>query len=565
MKRIVQITATIICFILVISIAIVLTGCGSKSSGSTKYHCPMHPTYISDRPGDCPICNMKLVPMDSQEETEPSKEPASPSKQSKAGPARYHCPMHPTYVSDKPGDCPICNMKLVPMEEKAETSSTGEKYICTMCPEVQSDKPGRCPECGMDLVKADGEIAGATGEQAASQPAGERKILFYRNPMDPNITSPVPAKDDMGMDFIPVYADEAAPKIGPVEGLAAISLTSMKSELAGIQTATASWEHMTRSIRTVGLVTADETRIRHIHTKIPGWIEKLEANFTGQQVRKGKPILTIYSPELLSSQEEFLRAREAAAKFEKSSLPEVRRGGEDLLAAARKRLELFDVPENFIRDLERTGQPKRTVSLLAPVSGYITSKETFEGQQVEPGMELFTVTDLSQVWVEADVYEYEAPSVKIGQKAVLTLPYDASVLLTGRVDYIYPYLSPESRTLKVRLQFNNPDLTLKPSMFVNVELKVDSGEGVVIPESSIMDTGARQVVFVDAGEGHILPREVRVGERGEGKARILEGLKDGERVVIRANFLLDSESRLRAAIEGMTAAAPSAPTGHQHD
>jgi len=305
-----------------------------------------------------------------------------------------------------------------------------------------------------------------------------------------------------------------------------------------------------RSIRTVGTVTADETRIRHVHTKTTGWVEKLFVNFTGQLVRKGQPILSMYSQELLASQQEFLRARETAAKFTASELPEVRRGGEELLQSAEQRLRLFDVPEDFIEELKRTGRPRRAVTLLAPVSGFVTAKDAFEGQQIEPGMELFTVTDLSRVWIEADFYEYEAHAMRVGQKARVTLPYDPGRQLAGSVTYIYPTLNPETRTLRARLEFQNPDFALKPGMFANVELPLDATEGIVIPDSAVIDTGERQVVFVSLGGGQFEPREVKLGVRGSGKAQILSGVAAGDQVVTRANFLLDSESQLRAAVAG---------------
>ena len=230
--------------------------------------------------------------------------------------------------------------------------------------------------------ESDGKsVSVSTGQEGA----GQKKVLFYRNPMNPTITSPVPMKDEMGMEYVPVYANEAAPASSGVAGMATVQITSDGIHLSGVQTEPAVVERVARSVRTVGTVTADETRVRHVHTKTAGWIEKLFVNFTGQLVRKGQPILSMYSQELLASQQEFLRARETAAKFAASELPEVRIGGEELLQSAEQRLRLFDVPEYFIEVLKRTGQPQRAVTLLAPVSGFVTAKEVFEGQQVEPG------------------------------------------------------------------------------------------------------------------------------------------------------------------------------------
>ena len=434
--------------------------------------------------------------------------PAQAQVEKKA--VRYHCPMHTDYVSDKPGTCPICGMHLVPVDKKAPTASAETK--------------------------------------------GERKVLFYRNPMDPSVTSPVPAKDSMGMDYVPVYSDEATTATSSVPGMAPVHLDSRGLELSGVQTAVAERQVLQRTTRAVGVVAPDESRIRHVHTKTSGWIEKLYVNSLGQVVRSGQPLLSIYSPQLLASQEEFLRAREAADRFAGSSLPEVRRGGADLLEASRRRLELLDVPRSLITQLEKTGKAQRTVTLYAPASGFVTGKEIYEGMQVGPEMDLLTVTDLSRVWVEADFYEYESRALTVGRTASVTLPYDPGVRLTGRVTYVYPTLDPQSRTLKARLEFPNRGLALKPGMYVDVEPEVEASEGVVIPDSAVIDSGLRKVVFVEKRleEGTaFIPREVNVGSRGEGRAVILSGIEAGERVAVRANFLLDSESRLRAAVAGL--------------
>jgi RND family efflux transporter MFP subunit len=382
--------------------------------------------------------------------------------------------------------------------------------------------------------------------------------------MDPKVTSPTPAKDSMGMDFVPVYADEAEASVETgVPDMATVTMSAQEMHLAGVMTATAELRPFARVVRAVGSVKADETRVRRVQTRVEGYVELLQANFTGQMIRRGDPVLGIYSPELLSSQEEFLRARETAERFATSTLPEVRRGGEDLLAAARRRLELFDVPESFIADLEETRRAERVVTLTAPMSGYVTAKDVFIGQRVEPGMELFTVTDLSAVWVEAAFYEFEAAAINPGATATLTLPYDPSVKLQGRVAYIYPYLNTDTRTLSVRFDVPNPGIVLKPGMYANVDLFIDQGEQVLVPADAVMDTGERQIVFVAGEKGTFTPRLVTVGARANGRASILAGLAPGEQVAVRGNFLLDSESRLRAAIAGAMSTNDSAAPGQQ--
>jgi RND family efflux transporter MFP subunit len=434
--------------------------------------------------------------------------------------------MHPWIISDKPGACPICGMKLTKMETQ----------------------PGRTAPAAKPKSEAD-EFFAAEGNPKAVK--GARKLLFYRNPMNPSVTSPTPMKDEMGMDYVPVYSDEVQ-AAGPVEGLATVRIGEESLRLAGIQTAAATRETVARTVRTVGIVVPDEARIRHVHTKIEGWVETLYGNFTGQLVTKGQPILSLYSPELLATQEEFLKARETAAKFAGSQSSDVRGLGQELVDSARRRLELFDVPKSFIAELERTNKVRRDVTLNAPSSGYVTAKDIFEGQKVEPGMELFSVTDLSRVWIEAELYEYEAGAVRVGQEATLALAYQPGMQLKGRVAYVFPYLSAESRTLKVRFEFPNPKLVLKPQMYADVTLSLATAQGVTIPDSALIDTGVRKVVFVETEPGTFEPREVKVGVRGEGKAQVLAGVREGEKVVVKANFLLDSESRLRAALTKMT-------------
>lgn len=454
------------------------------------------------------------------------------SRKAEAG--RYHCPMHPTYVADRPGDCPICGMRLVPVDP----ARSGET------------KPS--------------DSAAAAPANGGAQPDA-RRILYYRSPMDPKVTSPTPTRDSTGMDFVPVYADEVAPPgKSDVPGMAAITVGTSGTRLAGVMTATAERGPFVRIVRAVGTVKADETRIRRVQTRVGGYVEKLQANFTGQAIRRGDPVLGIYSPELLSSQEEFLRARESAGRFAASALPEVRRGGEDLLRAARQRLELFGVSESSITNLETTGRAERVVTLTAPTSGFVTARDVLVGQRVEPGMELFTVTDLSTVWVEAAIYESEAPAIRLGAMATLTLPYDPSLKLQGRVAYIYPYLNPDTRTLPVRFDVPNPGLALKPGMYANVELSIGQGEQVTVPDNAVMDTGSRQIVFVAGANGTFTPRLVTVGARSNGRASILTGLLPGEQVVVKANFLLDSESRLRAAIAGATTPSGSNVPEHEH-
>jgi RND family efflux transporter MFP subunit len=327
-----------------------------------------------------------------------------------------------------------------------------------------------------------------------------------------------------------------------------LNLGADRARLAGIRTVAASHGTLARAVRAAGTVAIDETRVRQVTTKVAGFVEQLYVNATGQMVRAGQPLFDLYSPELLASQEEYLRARESAAKFQQSSLPEVQRGGADLAAASRRRLELFDVPAEFIERLEQTGKAQRTVTFKAPFAGFVTGKNIVAGQRIEPGMELLTVSDLSRVWVMAQVYEAEAAVAQPGRSAVITLPYDPAARVIGRVDFVYPTLETESRTLKVRLALPNRRGTLKPGMFVNVELNGPAEHGMVVPDSAVIDAGPRQVVFVEEAPGRFASRDVVVAARQDGRALLRSGLGAGEQVAVSANFLLDSESRLRGAV-----------------
>lgn len=418
------------------------------------------------------------------------------------------------------------------------------------------------------------ETTSISGSSVSSP--GERKPLFYRNPMNAAITSAVPAKDEMGMDYIPVYADEetVAKKTPEQEAedffaeeptelpdLVPITLTPQAIQLAGVITAPAVRERFQISVRTVGMVLVDETRLQHLQTKIDGWVEELHVNFVGQWVKKGDPLLSIYSPELIANQEEYLQALETADRLRKSGDAVIRNSSAIVLKSAQRRLELSDIPEAEIRQLRKTRRPKRSLTLTAPLSGYVIAKDVVAGHKAETGQVLFTIADLSVIWVEADFYEYEAGLLKIGQTALLTSPFDPALELQGIITYIYPYLSVESRTQKVRLEFQNERLLLKPGMYVDVSLQVDAGESVIVPNSAIIDSGVRKVVFIDRGNGLFEPREVRVGVSNRGRTQVRTGLEEGDLVAIKANFLLDSESSLQAIIQQKTAASIKAAEG----
>ncbi len=405
------------------------------------------------------------------------------------------------------------------------------------------------------LAPGDASVSAAT----AQAQAGERKILYWVDPMHPAYKSDKPGTaPDCGMDLVPVYADEGGGEAEPNLPPGAVKITAQKLQLIGVQYGAVADQPLSKTIRAVGRVAYDETKIARIHPKIEGWIEQVFVDFTGKQVEKGQPLLSLYSPELLATQQEFLIAKRAKETLGNSSYTEVSSGAVSLYQAARDRLRLWDVSDAQIQEIEQRGTPQKTLVLYAPFSGFVLARNAYEKQRVGPDTELYAVADLSTVWVLADIYEYELPMIQLGQTAQMNLAYFPDRTFTGKITYIYPQLDNTTRTLKVRLEFPNPDFHLKPDMFANVEIHIDYGRQLSVPEEAVLDSGAEQIVFVAHEGGYFEPRHVRLGGRVDGRVIVLEGLKRGERIVTSGNFLIDSESRLKSALGGM-AGMPGMP------
>jgi Cu(I)/Ag(I) efflux system membrane fusion protein len=346
---------------------------------------------------------------------------------------------------------------------------------------------------------------------------------------------------------------ESIQKGGKVQEVApgTVQISPERQQLIGVRIGAAEMKSLQKVIRTVGRVDYDEKRIVTVSPKIGGWIEDLYVDFTGMFVKQGDPLLTIYSPELVSTQEEYLLALRAKKSLTKSPFPEVAGSGESLAESAKRRLKLWDISDDQIKALEETGQSKKTLTLYSPFSGFVLEKMAYKGMSVMPGVALYKLADLSVVWLYADIYEYELPSIRLGQQAAIQLSYIPGKTFRGRVIYIYPSLNPETRTAKVRFEIPNSDERLKPEMYANVEIKVSLGQKLAVPEGAIIDTGVRQIAIVDKGSGYFEPREVKVGAKVEDYYEVVKGLKAGERVVTSANFLIDSESKLKEAMAGM--------------
>src|SRR3972149_9054289 len=365
--------------------------------------------------------------------------------------------------------------------------------------------------------------------------------------MIPGFKSDKPGKSPMNMDMVPVYADEEEVAAGIVK----IDPATVKS--INVRTEKVIKKPLHRSIRTTGRIDYDERKITHIHTKIQGWVEKLYIDFTGKEVNKGDMLLEVYAPELVTAQEEYLLALEYEKSLRDSKTEEVSSGAKFLLESARKRLQLFDVAEHPIKELEETRKPKKTLHIHSPTHGIVIQKNLLEGMFITPETHLYVITDISKIWVYADIYEYEVPWIKVGQETEMTLSYFPEKVFKGVVTYIYPYLQAETRTVKVRMEFDNPDWELKPDMYANVKLESKIAESaILVPAEAVIRSGVRDIIIVSKGEGVFAPRDVRVGvDTGDGYLQILEGVKAGEYVVTSAQFLIDSESKLREAVDKM--------------
>lgn len=430
----------------------------------------------------------------------------------------YYCPMHPDYKSDKPGNCPICSMKLVPL---AGSPAAGQAPARSASPGAMADMPGATPS------------ASRSPQAGAGSPS-------------------MPGMPGMSPGSPPAQGG-AAPEPPASEGPPTINIPAERQQKIGVKFATATREPARVEIRAAGRVAVDETRVAHVHTKVSGWIDEVFVNFVGQPVRKGQALFTLYSPDLVASQEEYLLALRGRRDLADSPVAHVAEGSAELLRAARRRLELWDMTPAQIEALEKQGTVSRTVTVFSSVSGVVTERAAYHhGRTVTPELDLYTIVDLSRVWVQAQVYESEMQHVRVGQTAEIELPYEGGARsLAGRVSFVAPFLDPQTRTVQVRFEFPNPELLLKPESFVNVRLRRDLGPQLIVAKDAVMDTGRGQYVFVDKGEGYIEPRRITAGAEVEGGRIITSGVREGERVATAANFILDSESRLKGAFETM--------------
>ncbi len=396
---------------------------------------------------------------------------------------------------------------------------------------------------------------GPAASASATDTPLPRKLLYYRNPMGLADTSPTPKKDPMGMDYVAVYEGEDAPKSPNADGSMPspnqVSISTEKVQKLGVRTQAASMRPLGRTVRATGRVEPDERRIYVIATRFEGYVEKLHVNVTGQQVAKGQTLFEAYSPELVAAQREYAIAVQGTRAMMDASA-EAQAGMKQLAESALLRLRNWDLPPQQVAALMQSGQPQRTVSFPSPVSGVVTEKKAVQGMRFMPGEMLYQVTDLSSVWVIADLSEQDVGLVRAGTAAKVTITAYPNQVFNGRITYVYPTLKAETRSIPIRIELANPGQRLKPAMFAQVDLVGGSTTPVLsVPDSAVIDTGTRRIVLVQVAEGRFEPREVELGGRGENFVEIVKGVREGEQVVVAANFLIDAESNLKAAVAGL--------------
>ena len=437
-------------------------------------------------------------------------------------------------------------------QASSETRGPERKPLYYRNPMGQPDTspvPKKAPD-GMDYVPvyADEASAGQTEKSKG-------KIVYYRNPMGLPDTSPVPKKDPMGMDYVPVYEAEAQDSGGPV-----VKISVDKVQKLGVRTEPAALRALTRTVRAVATIQADERRLHTVAPRFEGWIQKLYVSTTGQMVTRGQPLMEVYSPDLVSAQQEYLIAVKGMQSV-KGASPEVEASMRELKESALLRLRNWEISDTELQQLQTEGTPRQFVTMRSQANGVVLEKPAIEGKRFMAGDVLYQIADLSSVWLLADVFEQDLGSVRPGQSATITVGAYPGKEFSGKVTFVYPTVTPETRTAKVRIEMPNPGGQLKPSMYAAAEIAVGRGEEKVlaVPDSAVLDTGTRQIVIVQRGEGAFEPRTVKLGRRADGYVEVREGVRDGDNVVVSANFLIDAESNLKAALGSFGAQAAPAP------
>ncbi len=391
------------------------------------------------------------------------------------------------------------------------------------------------------------EAAGQTATADATTEPAERKVLYYRNPMGLPDTSPVPKKDSMGMDYIPVYEGEDDGE----DATGTVKLSPGKIQTLGVRTERAERRVLERTVRAVGTLQVDERGLYTLTTKYEGWIEEMYVNTTGERVIRGQPLMEVYAPEVMSTQREYLIASGGGETLGQAT-EEAKKGLRELATSAMIRLRGWDMSMGQVMRLRQTGQVMKTLVIESPVEGIVLEKPLVDGQRFMPGEALYKIADLSKLWLIAEVFEQDIGLVRVGQRAKFRVDAFPERDFSGRVSFIYPTLDEATRTLKLRIELPNPHGMLRPGMYGSTELATGGGRPVLaVPDSAVIDSGIRKIVLVQRDEGRFEPREVRTGRHGDGYVEVLKGISEGDEVVVQANFLIDAESNLKAALAGL--------------
>lgn len=490
----------------------------ARADNSVQYHCPMHPTYVSNQPGECPICGMTLVPVNDSAKAE--SKTADSAEQS----------------TEPNKTMPVTGAANKRQADTSGSKSTSIRYVCPMGAEFVSDKPGKCPKCGMTLVPE-------SGTSMAAPPETDSR-LAQSDPQPDQDMSNMP-----GMDM--PEKTPAEESVSAVPGLVPVTIEPERLQLIGVKTGFVERRSVGGKINIVGFVTPDETKMRNIHVRVNGWVLDLFVDKTGQLVEAGQPLVSIYSQDLYQAEQDYMVARDAAKGVSAdSALASMRR---QLLTAASERLRLLGLSETEIDELEKSEVPSTQMMLRSPFSGYVLEKSVLPGQYLSPDQNLFTIADLSKVWVLGDVYESDIPYIRAGQKVVMHLTAFPGEEFRGTISYIYPSVEEKTRTMKVRMEFENTSMRLRPGMYAEVAVDRGGKKTLVVPADAVLDGGNEQYAFVVHNGKHFEPRLLEIGETSDDWTEVLSGLTEGEEVVTSANFLIDSESRLKAAVAGMGA------------
>ena len=457
----------------------------------------------------------------------------------------------PTIVIWNPGHWKWAEETMARLHSHSTETAGKEEtqlWTCGMHPQVIQDKPGNCPICGMKLVPLK-----QSPEPAAASSPREKKIKYWVAPMDPTYISDKPGKSPMGMDLVPVYEEEKPPETG-------IRVDPNFIQNFAVRTTIAEKGSIPIVIRTLGTLDYNQKNIVSVNTKFGGWIEKANVNYIGEPVRRGQVLFEIYSPQLVTTQQEYLAALDYVEKLSANGAKDAVARARALLEATHERLHYWDIADDQIAEIKSKRKPMRTLKIFSPVSGIVIEKmgDSLEGMKLTPGMNVFKIADVSNVWAEIEVFEYQIQYLKLGQAASITLDAFPGRRWTGKIIYLDPTLNQQTRTLRAYVEINNPDRKLRPEMYANVEIRVPAVSGIVkIPNEAILHTGERNVVIVEKEKGLFEPREVTLGATGEGYSQVTHGVRQGETVVVSSQFLIDSESNLKEAISKMLAAKKS--------